>query len=99
MAARGSESKEKVINKIKEVFPDVFIGSDGKTLRIPLVEGGEPIEIKVALTAAKDLEGGGNIASGDNELASVTPKVAATVAEPTQEELDRVNSLLKKLSF
>ena len=53
MAARGAISKETVMAKILEVFPDAFIYD--KTIRIPMFEDGNPLQIKVALTAAKDI--------------------------------------------
>jgi len=55
--ARGSEAKQKIFNKLLEVFPGSFM-QDDKILRIVESEGGEPVEIKVSLTAAKDILGG-----------------------------------------
>ena len=63
MAAKGAVSKQNVANKIMSTFLGAFIAADGKTIRIPLVEDGEPIEIKVTLVAAKDLEGDGAVAT------------------------------------
>ncbi len=56
MAAKGTASKQIIFNKLKEVFPKAFMESD-KIMRIPLEEDGTSIEIKVSLTAAKDLLG------------------------------------------
>ena len=53
MAARGAISKEIVMDRLLEVFPEAFVYD--KTIRIPMVEEGNPIQIKVALTAAKDI--------------------------------------------
>ena len=56
MAARGAEVKEKLTQVLTKLFPESFM--DGKTLRIPMKENGEIVEIKVTLTAAKDVLGG-----------------------------------------
>lgn len=53
MAAKGSVVKQEVMAKILEVFPDAFVYD--KTIRIPMVEDGNPLQIKVTLTAAKDI--------------------------------------------
>ena len=60
MAARGTEEKQIVIDKIKEVFPDAF--EYDKIIRIPVGD----VQIKVALTCAKDNvePGGDNILPG-----------------------------------
>ena len=96
--ARGSESKEKIINTLTEIYSDAFIGSDGKTLRIPLVENGEPIEIKVSLTAAKDLEGGG-ASKADTSVSAFATETNMKALEPTQEELNKVSTLMSQLGF
>ena len=56
--ARGSEAKNEVFTKIMEVFPKAFWEDEGKILRIPVSEGGNLVEIKVTLTAAKNILGG-----------------------------------------
>ena len=53
MAAKGAVSKEIVMTKLLEVFPNAFVYD--KTIRIPMVEDGNELQIKVALTAAKDI--------------------------------------------
>lgn len=52
MAARGAVSKEIITKLILKMFPESF-SPDGKELRIPVMENGEEIQIKIALTAAK----------------------------------------------
>ena len=47
MAARGTESKGIIFGKLKEIYPNSFWEDEGKILRIPMNEGGTPIEIKV----------------------------------------------------
>ena len=80
--ARGQEEKLIVINKIKEVFPEAF--EYDKTIRIPIGD----IQIKVALTAAKDnVEPGGDVAVPGVKATKVT---IAEGAEPVFEDVSAV---------
>lgn len=100
--ARGQEEKLIVINKIKEVFPEAF--EYDKTIRIPIGD----IQIKVALTAAKDnVEPGGDAAVPGVKATKVTiaegaepvfEDVSKTI-EPSQSELDAVNNLMSQLGL
>lgn len=97
--ARGAYSKEVVSKKIMEVFPDAFIASDGKTIRVPVIEEGERIEIKVSLVAAKDCEGGDEISSNVSNASSINLPQESLVSEPTDAEKQRVKDLMEALSF
>lgn len=100
--ARGQEEKLIVINKIKEVFPEAF--EYDKTIRIPIGD----VQIKVALTAAKDnVEPGGDTAVPGVKTTKVTiaegaepvfEDVSKTI-EPSQSELDAVNNLMSQLGL
>ena len=100
--ARGQEEKLIVINKIKEVFPEAF--EYDKTIRIPIGD----VQIKVALTAAKDnVEPGGDAAVPGAKATKVTiaegaepvfEDVSKTI-EPSQSELDAVNNLMSQLGL
>ena len=80
MASRGAEEKQIVINKIKEVFPEAF--EYDKTIRIPIGD----IQIKVALTAAKDnVEPGGDTAVPGVKATKVV--AIAEGAEPVFEDV------------
>ena len=102
MASRGAEEKQIVIDKIKEVFPEAF--EYDKTIRIPIGD----IQIKVALTAAKDnVEPGGDTAVPGVKATKVTiaegaepvfEDVSATV-EPSEEELNAVSNLMESLGL
>ena len=103
MASRGAEEKQIVIDKIKEVFPEAF--EYDKTIRIPIGD----IQIKVALTAAKDnVEPGGDTAVPGVKATKVVAiaegaepvfeDVSATV-EPSAEELNAVSSLMESLGL
>ena len=100
--ARGQEEKLIVINKIKEVFPEAF--EYDKTIRIPIGD----VQIKVALTAAKDnVEPGGDAAVPGVKATKVTitegaepvfEDVSKTI-EPSQSELDAVSNLMESLGL
>lgn len=106
MAARGTVSKQVVMEKILNTFNGAFV--NGKEIRIPLKENGEEIQIKVSLTAAKD-----NITSPyadvdiDNaELSNATienTEKAKEIAnkvfsnEPTEEEKNDLEALVANL--
>ena len=100
--ARGQEEKQKVLDKIKEVFPEAF--EYDKVLRIPIGD----VQIKVTLTAAKDnVEPGGDVVVPGVKATKVTitegaepvfEDVSATI-EPSAEELNAVNSLIESLGL
>lgn len=100
--ARGQEEKLIVINKIKEVFPEAF--EYDKTIRIPIGD----IQIKVALTAAKDnVEPGGDAAVPGIKATKVTIAEGAepvfedvsAVIGPSAEELNAVSNLMESLGL
>ena len=100
--ARGQEEKLIVINKIKEVFPEAF--EYDKIIRIPIGD----VQIKVALTAAKDnVEPGEDVAVPGVKATKVTiaegaepvfEDVSAAV-EPSEEELNAVSNLMTQLGL
>ena len=100
--AKGAEEKQMVIDKIKEVFPEAF--EYDKTIRIPIGD----VQIKVALTAAKDnVEPGGDTVVPGVKATKVTiaegaepvfEDVSATI-EPSAEELNAVNNLMESLGL
>ena len=100
--ARGAEEKQMVIDKIKEVFPEAF--EYDKVIRIPIGD----VQIKVALTAAKDnVEPGGDAAVPGVKATKVTIAEGAEpvfedvskAIEPSQSELDAVNNLMNQLGL
>ena len=96
MAAKGTESKGLIFNKLQELYPNAFWEDTGKILRIPMTENGAPIEIKVTLTAAKNILGGGQFESAfPTETASAPEKVI----EMTEEEKSNVSKLLASLNL
>ena len=96
MAARGTESKSIIFNKLKEVYPNSFWEDENKILRIPMNEGGNPIEIKVTLTAAKNILGSGVVESA---FPTTSEPVVESPVEMTEEEKENVATLLASLNL
>ena len=90
--ARGAEEKQIVFDKIKEIFPDAF--ECDKVLRIPIGE----VEIKVALTCAKDCVRGATTPS-TVEVNEQAPATESIIVEPSQQELNNVATLMSALNF
>lgn len=105
MAAKGTEAKKIIMNKILESFPNSFLYNDGKEIRINIQENGEVVQIKVTLTCAKvAVEGGDDtILPGEKTVATADVKPAGTnekiPQEPTAEEKERLTTLLNKLGL
>ncbi len=105
MAAKGALAKETITKKILETFPGSF--TIDKVIRIPMSEEGSVVQIKVALTAAKDiLEPDGSVpgetpefASGDYNFNAMNPPVDDKTYEPTAEEKANVQMMLKSLGL
>lgn len=93
--AKGAESKAKLIEKLKEIYPDAF--EYGKEFRIPFEEDGQRVEIKVALTCAKSNVGG----EGASVESGVQSEEAVNVASaaPTEEEKANIAKLMDRLGI
>ena len=106
MAARGTESKERITNQILATFPGAF--KYDKEIRIPVEENGEIIQIKVALTAAKvNVEAGGDtalpgsvkVAPSNTATVSRPAEPTRTIMQPTADEKHNVEELLSVLGL
>ena len=96
--ARGSVAKEEIIQKILKDFEGSFVND--KEIRIPWVENGETLQIKVALTCAKV----NVVAPGsDNAFDSAVEQAPAPALDEapilTKEEKDKVNDLISRLGL
>ena len=101
MAIKGTLSKEIVMKKILETFNGAFVYD--RELRIPMIEGGEEVQIKVALTCAKtNVEIGGDTATpGDFPPPPNTPVTPARTepVAPSDQEKKAVGDLLRSLGL
>ena len=111
MAAKGTASKQEVAATILETFGDkAFLYNDGKEIRINCVENGEPVQIKVALTAAKVAvePGADNAVPGANKIVKddaspfptpVGKRAEAVKIEASDDEKEAVAALMKELGI
>lgn len=104
MALKGSVSKEIISKKILDTFEGSF--KYEKEIRIPMIENGEEVQLKLVLTCAKtNVNQGGDIEiPGENEKNEInfeTNKKEESIQhiEPTQEEKDTVSRLAKMLNL
>ena len=104
MAARGTEAKDYVTQKIQEAFGKDFLGIYDKKLIIQVPEGGETVQIAIALTCPKTpvAVSTAPVVKGDRmdfeSTAMVTP-VSDTPAQITDEERATVAELMRKLNL
>lgn len=101
MAAKGSIAKVDIFKKILDTFNGSFMNGE-KELRIPWMENGEQLEIKVTLTAAKDILGDLGATSQVNPTHTepattsipMNTQTADVPSEPTDEEKERIAKLV-----
>lgn len=103
MAAKGSILKSEIFKKILDTFPGSFLYNDGKEIRINGTEDGQTLQIKVTLTCAKTAVGSDegiifddDVATADLKMIEPTEKIPQ---EPTEEEKERLATLLNKLGL
>ena len=77
MAAKGAVAKQEITQKLFEAFPNAF--QHDKDIRIPWVENGVTVEIKIAMTCAKENVGGNLAVSASGEVGQPTAMTDAEV--------------------
>lgn len=103
MAARGAEAKEKIMNQILTQFEGAF--KYDKEIRVPVMENGELVQIKITLTAAKvNVESGMDTAIPVPAEPMLTPgggfdEFERPNVEVTEEEKATVANLLASLGL
>lgn len=105
--ARGAEAKNSVMEKILETFDGAF--KYDKEIRVPIMENGELVQIKVTLTCAKvNVENGADnavpgevVTSKDipRGLRSNTPVIDEAAVQPSEQEKKNVATLLESLGL
>ena len=100
MAVKGIQAKADITKKILETFDGSFMND--KEIRIPVMENGEEVQIKVTLTAAK-VNIDHTVTLGTS---SDTPTTSANVlnfvdqkTEPSVEEKAKVKELMTMLGL
>lgn len=100
MAAKGSISKEIIVQKILDTFEGAF--KFDKEIRIPMMEDGAEVQIKVTLTCAKtNIESGMDTAIPGAVTTTAAPKPLDNhgVAEVTEEEKQNVLKAMQALGL
>jgi len=95
--AKGQTAKTEIVKKLLETFEDSWVNE--KEVRIPWIEDGAEVQIKVTLTCAKENiphpgEGGSSM---QNESGTVAPTDA--VPELTNTEKKNVADMLSMLGL
>ena len=92
---KGAESKQKLLEQIMKDYPEAFLYG-GKELRVPFIEDGARVEIKVALTCAKTNVGGDD---GPVDSAPAAASTNITAGPPTEEEKQNIANLMERLGI
>ena len=102
--AKGAMSKATIEAKLLEIFEGAF--KYDKEIRIPMIENGEEIQLKLVLTCAKtNVAPGGDVATpgeinfGENSSKAISKSEQINHIEPTQEEKDNISRLAKMLNL
>ncbi len=102
--SKGAVAKQAIFEKLLKVFNGSFMYNNGKELRIPWDEDGVEVQIKVALTTAKEnVSPEGEViraaAAASEEVPVPVFPAAPQITEPTEEEKKTVEDLLKTLGL
>lgn len=96
MAAKGAVAKQSITDEILNYFPGSFVHD--KVIRIPVMENGTMVEIKVALTCAKDVVGNAAVAlSGDSPSSMGASE--QVLPQMTDAEKENVRILMEQLGM
>ncbi len=103
MALKGTIAKKEITDKILATFEGSFLYNDGKEIRIPFVEEGNDVQIKVALTCAKDnVLPGADVALPGTTIStpvSSSTRAPVTPVETSQEEKDNIKRMMEVLGL
>ena len=100
--AKGAEAKEYVAKKLKEVFGDDYVGEVDKKYYVWAYEGGQKMQIAIAMTCPKTPVG--NVpekaeAFDWSEAPSIGKVAEYKPVEISADEKDKVAELMKKLGL
>lgn len=91
--AKGAFAKENITEQILKTFEGSFL--NGKEIRIPFIEEGNLVQIKVALTCAKD-----NIPNPNEGVEGAPPpEESVDKYKITKEEKEEVIDLMKAFNL
>ena len=102
MALKGTILKKEITDKILATFEGSFLYNDGKEIRIPGLEDGQELQVKVALTCAKTnvSPNGENALPGEDATTEVLiPNATQAAVEITQEEKNNIKKMMEVLGL
>lgn len=105
MAARGTIAKQKITEKIAEIFGQDYVGEFDKKLYIWADDGGERVQIALSMTCPKTTVGTPQTAiptkdgGMDFDVPSIDVSAVPAYTELTDEELENVRELMRKLNL
>lgn len=104
--AKGAIAKTNVISKIASAFGDDYIGEVDKKVYVWADDGGERVQIAIAMTCPKNpVEAPGAVdtpvdSSGHNwDEPAASPAVSTARAEVTEEEKQRIADMMAKFGL
>lgn len=103
--ARGAAAKEEIVNRLLSTFEGAF--KFDKEIRIPMIENGEEVQIKVTLTCSKvNVDRGSDAAlpgvsqtKDKPAVSSISNATDSSLIEPTAEEKANVKALMERLGL
>jgi hypothetical protein len=107
MAAKGTIAKQKVAQKIAEIFGQDFVGEFDKKLYVWTEENGEQVQVAISMTCPKNPVGGearkidfkaetGNSLNFEDMSAAPVPPQSIEISE---EEKQNIADLMAKLGL
>lgn len=97
--AKGQNAKNEVINKIANTFGEDWIGEYNKKYYVWANDGGERVQISIALTCPKVMiDAPDHDFTPDHDWSQPTPQ-AAPKAEVTEEEKENIAALMERLGL
>ena len=101
--AKGNIAKDKVIEKIAQVFGQNYIGIYDKKVYVWSEENGEKIQIAISLTCPKvqvgAVDSGNNALDFENMGATIAAPTEFQPAEISDQERENVAELMRKLGL
>ena len=100
--ARGSQAKNKIAEKIKNLYGTDYVGESGGKYYVYENDGGEKIQIAISLTCPKNPIGAVDMSNafGDGLDFEAEPVLAQTKFEPaeiTEQDKDTLKALMDRL--
>ena len=103
--AKGTEAKNKVIERIKQVFGQDYIGEYEKKIFLWSEEDGEKVQVSISLTCPKNPVGIVNAAATspglnfEDDSSNTVAPATFQPAEVTDEERENIIALMERLNL